>query len=350
MRRGYLDWARGLAVLVMIQIHAFNCWVVPEDRGTRLFGLTRLVGGYPAVLFLFLAGVAAGLAGERERERGAGGDQVRRRGVRRALEVLGYAVLFRVWMLASGSFSRPADLLRVDVLNCIGVSLLLVALALAAPTAGARLGGAVGLAMAVAALTPLAWDAAAVKVLPWPLRGYVSGRDPDALFPVFPWAAFAGAGAAVGVALARARAHGREGLAIALLAAAGGAAIPVALYADRHLPAVYARYDFWFTSPSYTALKAGVALVVLAAAYLLDKVPGPSALRQLGRTSLLVYWVHIEIVYGQWVAPWAHGRLRIDDAVRGVILLMLAMLALSIVRTRVGDWWSARPSRAAAAA
>jgi len=350
MRRGYLDGARGLAVLVMIQIHAFNCWVVPEDRGTRLFGLTRLIGGYPAVLFLFLAGVAAALAGERERERGALGDEVRRRGVRRALQVLGYAVLFRVWMLASGSFARPADLLRVDVLNCIGVSLLLVALALAAPTAGTRLAAAIGLAVAVAALTPLPWDAPAVKVLPWPLRGYLSGREPEALFPVFPWAAFAAAGAAAGVMLARARTLGHEGLVIALLAAAGGAAIPAALYADRHLPAVYAAYDFWYTSPSYTALKAGVAALVLAAAYLFDKVPGPSALRQLGRTSLLVYWVHVEIVYGQWVAPWARGRLAIGEASRGVVLLMLAMLALSIIRTRVGEWWSARPSRAAAAA
>jgi uncharacterized membrane protein len=349
MRLGYLDGARGLAVLVMIHTHAFYSWVVPEDRGTPLFGLTTLIGGYPAALFLFLAGLSAGLAGERERDRGAHGHEVRRRGLRRALQVLGYAVLFRVWMLASGSFARPADLLRVDVLNCIGMSLLLVALVLAPAPAAARLAAVLGLAVAVAALTPLLWDAPLVKVVPGPLRGYLSGRDPDAMFPIFPWAAFAALGAAIGVLLARARARRREGLAIALMAAAGAAAIPCALFADRHLPAVYPTYDFWYTSPAYVALKGGVVLLVLAAAYLFDKIPGPSALRQLGRTSLLVYWVHLEIVYGQWVAPSARGRLSIDEASRGVVLLMLAMLALSLLRTGLGERWSGRPSRAQAA-
>jgi hypothetical protein len=148
----------------------------------------------------------------------------------------------------------------------------------------------------------------------------------------------------------RARTQGREALAIALIAASGAAAIPASLYADRHLPSIYATYDFWYTSPAYTALKAGVAALALAAAYVFDKVPGPSALRQLGRTSLLVYWVHLEIVYGKWVVPAARGRLAIVDALRGVILLMLAMLALSILRTRLGDWWSARPPRAVATA
>jgi uncharacterized membrane protein len=294
--------------------------------------------------------VAAAVAGERDRQRGASGRDVLRRGARRAGEVLVWAVLFRVWMLASGSFGRPADLLRVDVLNCIGVSLLLLAVALAAPTAPARVAAALGLAVAVAALTPPAWDSPAVKVLPAPLRYYVSGREADAMFPIFPWATFAAVGAVVGVLLAEARARRREGRVITLAAAAGAAVIPGALYADRHLPAVYEAYDFWYTSPSYTALKAGVALVVLAAACLLDKLPGPSALRQLGRTSLLVYWVHLEIVYGQWVVPSVHGRLSVDEAQRGVIALALAMLALSLVRTRAGQWWSARPSRTAATA
>lgn len=333
-RLGYLDWARGLAVLVMIHVHAFFSWVVPEDRDTRLFGITRLVAGYPAVLFLFMAGVAAALVAEREREKGAGGREVLRRGLRRGLVVLAYAALFRLWMFASGSFAVPADLLRVDVLNCIGVSLLLVALSLAPPTTKGRVAASFALAAAIALATPLLWDAPWWKGWPAALAGYVTGRVPNALFPLFPWATFAALGAACGLLLARARAGGREGIAIAVMAAAGAAAIPAALVLDRHAPPVYPAYDFWYTSPTYTLLKCGVALLLLGLAYLMDRVPGPSALRQLGRTSLLVYWVHLEIVYGQWVAPGARGRLSIEEAALGVIVLALAMLALSIGRTR----------------
>jgi uncharacterized membrane protein len=336
-RLGYLDWLRGLAVLVMIHTHAFYCWVRPEDRGTRLFGLTRLIGGYPAALFLFLAGLAAALVAEREREKGQPSTEVFRRALRRGFTVLGYAFLFRAVMLASGSFGRPADFLRVDVLNCIAASLLLVALVITPGTPRARLAASLVLAAAVLLLTPLAWDGSWWHGWPPALSGYITGRVPDSLFPIFPWAAFAALGAAGGVILARARARGREGLAIAAFAAVGAAAIPSALAFDRHLPATYPAYDFWYTSPAYQALKGGVVLIVFGAAYLVDKLPAQAWIRQLGTTSLFIYWLHLEVVYGQWVAPGARGTLAITRAVWGMAALVLAMVAASYARTRVEE-------------
>jgi uncharacterized membrane protein len=322
----------------MINTHAFSAWTVAEDRGTRLFGLARLFGGYPAPLFLFLAGISAALVAERERARGQDDGEVRRRGLRRALTVLGYAFLFRVGMLVSGGFGRFADLLRVDVLNCIAVSLVLVALALGRPTPRGRLGATLGLAAAIALLTPLAWDTSWWRGWPAPIAGYFTGRVRDSLFPLFPWAAFTAFGAACGLLLARARTRGREGVTIAVLAAVGAASIPGALWADAHVPSVYPVYDFWHTSPSYVLLKCGVLVVLLALAFLLDLLPGPSALRQLGQTSLLIYWVHLEIIYGRWIAPGLRGNLSVEEAAAGVVVLALAMLALSIARTHARGW------------
>ena len=77
-------------------------------------------------------------------------------------------------------------------------------------------------------------------------------------------------------------------------------------------------------------------LLVLGVSYLWGLLPWagwPSLLRQLGRTSLLVYWVHIEIVYGVIVAPGLRGRLGIPEASLALALLTLAMLALSRLRT-----------------
>jgi uncharacterized membrane protein len=210
---------------------------------------------------------------------------------------------------------------------------MLVTLALARPSACGRLLATLGLAAAIALLTPLAWDTPWWTGWPAPLAGYFTGRVRDALFPVFPWAAFTALGAAGGVLIARARAGGREGATIGALAAAGAAAIPVALWLDRHAPATYPTYDFWHTSPAYFVLKAGVVLVLLALAFVVDLLPGPSALRQLGRTSLLVYWVHLEIVYGKWIAPGARGTLSVEEAGWCVVVLVLTMLALSIAWT-----------------
>jgi uncharacterized membrane protein len=337
-RLGYLDWARGLAVLAMIETHGFNAWTVADDRDTPLFGVSRVVGGFSAPLFLFVSGLAAALVAEKARSKGSSSGDVRRRAVRRGLTVFAYAFVFRLGMWVSGGFGPAADLLRVDVLNCIAVSLLLVAATLGAEPARLRAGISLALSAVIALATPLVWDGAWWHGWPTAIAGYATGRVPGAVFPVFPWAAFALLGAGCGGVLAVARAHGKEGRTIAALALVGAAAIPIALLGDRHFPSLYPTYDFWYTSPAFALVKAGVLLGVLGLAYLADALPGPSALRPLGRASLLVYWVHLEIVYGRWIAPGARESLSIEEATWGVIALALAMLALAVGRTTARGW------------
>src|SRR5258708_1291208 len=60
---------------------------------------------------------------------------------------------------------------------------------------------------------------------------------------------------------------------------------------------------------------------------------GFSAVGQLGRTSLLVYWVHIEFVYGR-LSILPKGRCGIAAATAGLCLIFVAMLGLSVARTR----------------
>jgi fucose 4-O-acetylase-like acetyltransferase len=60
---------------------------------------------------------------------------------------------------------------------------------------------------------------------------------------------------------------------------------------------------------------------------------GFSPLIQLGQTSLLVYWVHIEFVYGRLSIVPKHAA-SIRTASFGLLGIFLAMLALSILRTR----------------
>ena len=70
---------------------------------------------------------------------------------------------------------------------------------------------------------------------------------------------------------------------------------------------------------------------------------GWSWVRQLGTTSLLVYWVHIELVYGRWFGFWKEN-LTIAQCALAAITLILAMIGLSYIRTnwkwpemRLGD-------------
>ena len=61
-RRGYLDWLRGLAGVIMIEAHILDSWTRLDQRDSSLFGASIIVGGFGAPLFLFLAGVAVSLS------------------------------------------------------------------------------------------------------------------------------------------------------------------------------------------------------------------------------------------------------------------------------------------------
>ena len=333
-RLGYLDWGRGLCVVLMIATHGLYGWVRPEDQARPFFQWMWLLGGFPGAVFLFISGTVLALSAEGRHRRREPPRAVLRAGLARGLEILGFAFLFRLWMFASGRFGSPWDLLRVDILNCIGASLLIVGMvALPWPRRAARIAATVSIAVAIVASTPLAWDSALARRLPVGLAGYIDGRQPGSFFPPFPWAGFAALGATAGVLLASWRGSGREARLFAGMAALGVVLIPLGLWADRALPAVYPRYDFWHTSPAYFAVKAGIVLLIMAAAYAFDRLPGQGPIRQLGRTSLLVYWVHLEIIYGDHVVPGFRGNLALGQAVVAVAILMLVMLALSYART-----------------
>jgi fucose 4-O-acetylase-like acetyltransferase len=64
---------------------------------------------------------------------------------------------------------------------------------------------------------------------------------------------------------------------------------------------------------------------------------GFSPLIQLGQASLLVYWVHIEFVYGRVSILRKHAQ-GIGSASVGLAIIFLAMLALAYVRTHWKGW------------
>ena len=57
--------------------------------------------------------------------------------------------------------------------------------------------------------------------------------------------------------------------------------------------------------------------------------PMSAAMVQLGRTSLFIYCVHVDLVYGSRVFPKLWRSCEIGEASRNLVLLTLGMLALS---------------------
>ena len=344
-RLGYVDWLRGLACLAMFQVHCYDSWLSPAAKKTVFYGWSRFGGILPAPLFLLLAGISVALVTDRMRKRGMEANQVAGRTIRRGAEIFGLALLFRVQEFALGwPWSPWTDLLRVDVLNVIGVSIMLMGgvcwMVQRGRAANALAAAATALAIAMA--TPPLWTTWRPRWLPWYLESYVNGvhnlgKPQSWLFPIFPWAAFAFAGLAVGFLLSSAWAQENSGLTVALLGSASVATYYVSTWLDASPVRLYAVYDYWHTSPNFFLMRVALLLIVVLVGYAWCRwgagERGFSPLGSMGQASLLVYWVHIEFVYGR-LSILGKGKQTIPAATVGLVLIFAAMVLLSVVRTR----------------
>ena len=364
-RLAYIDWMRGLACVLMFQTHCYDSWLSPEARKSPVLIWSHLLGTFPAPLFIFLAGVSFALVTERLREKGIDRNVIAKQTIFRGAEVLGLGFLFRIQEFALGFGYAPwTDLLRVDVLNILGLSMILMGI-LCYFTASASLGtartrsipAAFVAATIIAMLTPPLWTTFRPKFLPWPIESYVNGvhifNAPQPwLFPLFPWAAFAFAGLAVGFFLQTEFARHRESLAFALLGIVGIAASALSQLFDKSPVRLYAVYDYWHSNPDFLLMRSGLLLVILFASYawcrwgFAQTVFSP--LIQLGKTSLLVYWVHIQLVYGG-LSILPKRQCSVAKATFGLVTIFLAMLAVSLIRTNWKKWRPAGSSAPAAA-
>ena len=199
-RLDYIDWMRGLACLLMFQTHCYASWLSPAARETKFFMWSQLGGTLPAPLFLFLAGISFALVTDKLRARGVASDQIARTTIRRGAEIFLLGLAFRVQEYLLGLPGAPwTDLLRVDILNTMGLSMMLMGLVCrAAPTRASSIAAAAGVSLGVALVTPPIWTTWRIFTtkLPWWLESYINGvhtlPEPQPwLFPVFPWTAFA---------------------------------------------------------------------------------------------------------------------------------------------------------------
>ena len=202
--------------MLMFQTHCYDSWLNADARKSTFFMWSQLGGTLPAPLFLFLAGISFALVTERLLQKGTPPAQIARTTIRRGAEIFGLGLLFRLqeFLIALG-WAPWTDLFRVDVLNIIGVSMMLMGLLCWLVLASSRPGNqillsvsAIGVALAIAFATPLLWTSWRPRWLPWPLESYINGvhnlNQPQPwLFPLFPWAAFAFIGLATGFLLVR---------------------------------------------------------------------------------------------------------------------------------------------------
>jgi uncharacterized membrane protein len=330
-----VDWLRGLAVVLMIQTHLYGWWTSPGARSTAVYAWSRWMGGLPFRMFLLMAGVSMAIKFEGQIARGVERSAMVRGSVWRGFEVLVLAYLFRLQEYALSFFWDWHDLLRVDILNCIGASMMLAA-PLTAPRRGRpQIAVCLVVAAAFVALGPLVGPTRAFTSLPLAVRhltSYVGGPQPMAWFALFPAFAWLLVGIAVGHWWVRASRDGRLTRAF-IIAAIGGAAMAGTVMLIRrvnpyiiHYPSEYAQQ----MGPGTFFYRLGTIGPLALLAYLMTTGPFRgrfSVMRIFGQTSLLVYWVHVELVYGGIAIPIKH-RLPVELTIVSTVAVGYGLVRL----------------------
>jgi uncharacterized membrane protein len=355
-RRTYIDWARGIAVLLMIEAHTTDAWTRPAAKLSVGFRNATVLGGFAAPLFLWLAGVgvvlAASRAAQRTGSRKIAADAVCRRGI----EIFILAFLFRLQAFVLSPGSAPITLFRVDILNVMGPAMAVTGLVwFVVANTRARILSYAAIAAAITLATPIVRAAAWVDRLPIWIQWYLRPAGEHTTFTMLPWAGFVFAGAAVGSILAEvgasaeARVHGA-------LAVAGASMVAFGFWAAAQ-PSIYATASFWTSSPTWFVIRAGILTLALSATYAIERLQiawlkpsrdgaaapavaerHPDPLARLGRSSLFIYWIHVELVYGY--ASWLWRR---SLPLWGTWIAFTAFCALMytalIWRDRIGGKW-----------
>ena len=337
-RRSYIDWLRGVAVVSMIEWHVFDAWTLHSARDNAAWPVIKVVGGFAAPLFLFLAGVAVPMAIAAYERRGLTRPEAAWKVQKRGWQVFALAHLFRFQSFLFNPNAKWSGLLKPDILNILGLGLAGTSFLMGRATTAARRWAWLLLpALIIVALTPLS------RMWWWPtllhprLEAYIRPVGNFGVFALFPWAAYVPLGAYIGALLLDAADDVAERKALMRLFIGGAAA--AALGTAASLGAPFAGIAMWTDHAAVFAIKSGCMMMALGAARWLTSLQPASVLEPmllLGRTSLFVYWVHVEIAYGVVSYP-LHYALPLAWSAAGFVVVLLVM-------HRAAGWWSRRPA------
>jgi uncharacterized membrane protein len=304
-----IDFARVLAILFMIQGHTLHVLLAPQYRQGSFFDLWLYLRGLTAPVFLSLAGCSFFIVSMRTAAKPA--SEIRGRVVRRLRRFIGFVGLGYLMHMPARSFSDLQyvdatgfqNWFQVDVLQCIGVTLIAMQLlTLAARTPQRYVIACLAIGSSIVLATPWAWSMDWNQHLPRIVAAYFNGND-GSLFPLFPWAGYVFMGASLGYLYATRPSNET----VRLVTIVGIVAILAGNVLQRMPWTLYGPIDYWKTSPNLFLVRFGALCFLLATitfAVRRFSIPTVPMAQRLASESLIAYIAHIAILYG---SSWTLG-------------------------------------------
>jgi uncharacterized membrane protein len=342
-RLSFIDLLRGWAILVMIEVHVFNAFILPVMKTTSWFNILNFINGLVAPSFTFISGFVFLIASQRKLEsfRAYGSAFWKQLGRIGLIWGIGYFLHLPFFSFRRVIYDTTTDgwlsFYQVDVLHCIAFGLfMLFILRLWIKSDRAYRIFLLTSGLAVVIITIFVLDYDFLNWIPGPIAAYINSRH-YSLFPLFPWLAFMlfGGYFASGYLNAREKKKEREFI---LRFAMIGALLSVACMIGLNLQASmnFIPLDIR-ANPLFFFERLGIVMLLLTACWFYAdyRKTEKSFVLNVGRESLMVYTVHLLVIYGRFwdgrsPAFYYGGTFDLTECILGTFVLIIIMIGVAI--------------------
>ncbi|NMB65472.1 MAG: DUF1624 domain-containing protein [Spirochaetes bacterium] len=338
----HIDYLKAWAVIVMIEVHVVNCFLNPSFKTAWWFHIVNFINGLVAPVFIFTAGFSFVFSVMKKREELISLSDLffRRTGRILLIVLVGYLIHIPYFSLKNIIiYASPAELksfYSADVLQCIGSGLLvLLFLRMAIPSDTLYHSIITGIGLLIVFITPYIWEIDFYQWFPLPIATYFNEMH-ESLFPVFPWHGFLFLGAAYGVFQLHHNTNIHADKSLNTFAAISFI-ISIAGIISMHFLSQNPEYIIK-TSVIFFITRYALVIVLLHCCqwYLHIKNNQGGLFIDIGKESLLVYWLHLQILYrhifnGKSLERIVAQKFSFAECLTAFLLLAALMFAVAIM-------------------
>lgn len=346
----YIDLLRGWAVVVMIEVHVFNAFLLPAIREESWFKVLNFINGLVAPSFLFVAGYSFVLIAQRKWNDYLSFSPVFWKQFGRILQVLavGYALhlpFFSWQRLSIATWAEWTNFWKIDVLHAIAVSLLmLLVLVLVTRTQRRYFIAVAALAVVMIFGSPWMFERNIDSFLPEPVGNYLTAAH-RSQFPLFPWMGFVLCGGLAAQSFVWLKDRIGERTFFLRMMSIAVALIAVSLIADVLPVHILPEHNFWRASPGFFFIRLGIVMILLSTLWYWEQSAqsGESLVSVVGSESLVAYAGHLLAIYGMfWDSKslsFIIGKTKtVPEVIVMTIVLIAATMSVSFAWHRIKNW------------
>jgi uncharacterized membrane protein len=345
----FIDLLKGLALIIMIEVHVVNALLTPALKDTWWFARLNFINGLVAPSFSFASGLVFVLSLQKgiDKLRMFGKEFWRKVSRIGMIFFVGYTLHIPYYSLAK-TLKYPTQLnleslFTVDILQLIATGLIVLLLARILIKSENRFYNfSLIMTIIVLIISPITWRIEFTNYMPLFFANYFNKMHAS-LFPGFPWWAFVFSGAYIAKYYIKAREEKTEKEFAKKLIIYGAAF---------YLTSVIVQY-FLFPvllgtirpNPFFFFERFGIILFALGSFwfYLQSKENYKSLILDVSRESLLIYWVHLQLIYRELLG--GKSIIQISGQDYNFLQCLLVTSVLIILMLALAKIWSTLKSK-----